>query len=254
LLLLQLAFSRRKIFFPDGNKFVLIQIITMSFRFILTVCFFFIAIKGFSQDATVLLQKVKKKIDRVDDYMATGIMKTDIVFIKTPVSRIRAYFKRPDQFLIKRDGGLSLLPKKGIAINVNSIIPADGYTVIDVGTVVLWGTQLRMVKLLPMDENSDMVLSTLYIDEKQLLIRKVTTTTRENGTYEIEMHYGKYSEWGLPDKALFLFNTKDYKLPKGITFEYDDGSVKKELPKNKKGRIEIVYNSYIINRGAGKLP
>ncbi len=202
----------------------------------------------------MLLQKVKKKIDRVDDYMATGIMKTDIVFIKTPVSKIRSYFKSPNQFQIKRDGGLSLLPKKGISINVNSIIPSGGYTVIDVGTVALMGMQLRMVKLLPVDENNDLVLSTLYIDEKQLLIRKVTTTTKENGSYEIEMFYGRYSEWGLPDKAIFLFNTQDYKLPKGITFEYDDGSGKTKLPKNKKGRIEIVYNSYIINKGAGKIP
>lgn len=227
----------------------------MNFRFtFICGCFLFFATHGLAQNAIALLQTVKKKIDRVDDYMATGVMKTDIVFIKTPVSRIRSYFKSPNQFHIKRDGGLSLLPKKGISINVNSIIPSEGYTVIDVGTVVLWGVLLRMIKLLPLDESSDMVLSTLYIDEKQLLIRKVTTTTRENGTYEIEMQYGKYSDWGLPDKAIFLFNTKDYKLPKGITFEYDDGSERKELPKNKKGRIEIVYSSYIINKGAGKLP
>ena len=56
----------------------------------------------------------------------------------------------------------------------------------------------------------------------------------------------------LADKVIFSFNTKDYKLPKGITFDYDDGSKKKDDPdklKNRKGRVEISYSSYIINKG-----
>lgn len=66
------------------------------------------------------------------------------------------------------------------------------------------------------------------------------------------MSYGKYAEYGLADKVIFTFNTKDYKLPKGITFDYDDGS-KKEEPadklKDKKGKVEISYSSYTINKG-----
>ena len=92
----------------------------------------------------------------------------------------------------------------------------------------------------------------LYIDEKNFLIRKAKSTTRENGTYELEMTYGKYSDYGLADKIIFSFNTKEYKLPKGVTFDYDDGSSKKQdndKQKNKKGKIEIVYSSYTINKG-----
>jgi len=28
------------------------------------------------------------------------------------------------------------------------------------------------------------------------------------------MNYGKYADYALPDKVLFTFNTKDYKLPR----------------------------------------
>jgi hypothetical protein len=52
--------------------------------------------------------------------------------------------------------------------------------------------------------------------------------------------------------VIFSFNTKDYKLPKGITFDYDDGSKKETNPdklKNKKGKVEIVYSGYMINKG-----
>lgn len=31
------------------------------------------------------------------------------------------------------------------------------------------------------------------------------------------MSYGAFGQYGLPDKVVFSFNTKDYKLPKGIT-------------------------------------
>src|SRR5262249_22342345 len=91
-----------------------------------------------------------------------------------------------------------------------------------------------------------------YIDESQSLIKKARTTTKDNGTYELEMSYGKYAEYGLADKVIFTFNTKEYKLPKGVTFDYDDGSKKpqeNDPSKEKKGRIEISYSNYTINKG-----
>jgi hypothetical protein len=202
-----------------------------------------------AQDAKELLQKIQKKMDQVKDYVATGTMKTDVVFIKAPISKIKALYVQPDRFEIQRDGGVSLLPKGGVSVNLRSLVLTNNFTIVDAGTAVYEKTPVRVLKLLPLDEKSDIVLSTLYIDEKQLVIRKSFTTTQQNGTYEMEMIYLKNIQWGLPDKVVFSFNTKDYKLPKGITLEYDDGSKKNTLPKNKKGRVEIVYNDYQINKG-----
>lgn len=202
-----------------------------------------------AQPAEELLKKVKAKMDKVNDYIATGKMKTDVVFIKAPIANIKSYFKKPNRFAIKRDGGVSLLPKGGVSVNVSSLLLTEDYTAIDAGQTTIAGVPLRIIKLLPLSETSDVVLTTMYIDEKNLLIRKASTTTKDNGTYDMEMQFGKYADWGLPDKVIFSFNTKDYKLPKGITLEYDDGTKKPELPKNKKGRVEISYSSYIINKG-----
>ena len=199
--------------------------------------------------ALELVKKVKAKLDKVNDYVATGKMKTDVVFIKAPISNIKAYYKKPNKFQVKRDGGISLLPKGGVSVNISSLLLTEEYTAIDAGNGTVDNQQVRIIKLLPLNENSDVVLTTMYIDEKALLIRKANTTTKDNGTYEMQMSFGKYADWGLPDKVVFSFNTKDYKLPKGITLEYDDGSKKSELPKNKKGRVEITYSSYVINKG-----
>ena len=204
-----------------------------------------------AQSAEKLLQNVKAKLDKVNDYEARGMMKTNVVFIKAPVAAVKIYFKKPDKLRIVNESGISFIPKGSVNVNLNNLVLSNqGFDVVDAGKEDK--TNLRMIKLLPKDENSDIVLSTLYIDEAQSLIRKAKTTTREQGTYELEMTYGKYAAYGLADKLVFSFNTKDYKLPKGVTFDYDDGSKKKaqdEKLKNNKGKVEIEYKSYIINKG-----
>jgi outer membrane lipoprotein-sorting protein len=161
------------------------------------------------------------------------------------------FYKMPNKFKLKRDGGISLLPKGGVSVNMNSMLTDGDFMALSAGETTINGTKVKIVKLLPVSENSDVVLTTLYIDEPNLLIRRATTTTRENGTYEMEMNYGKFAEYSLPDKVIFAFNTKDYKLPKGVTMEFDSGEKKPgaDKMKNKKGRVEINYSSYLINKG-----
>lgn len=206
----------------------------------------------YSQDVSTLVAKVKAKIDQVNDYTAEGKMKTDVAFIKAPVGKVKVFFRKPDRFKLQKDGGISILPKGGISINMRSLLTTERFLALDAGTQLLEGQSLRIVKLLPVEESSDVVLTTLYIDEPSLLIKKAISTTKENGTYEMEMQYGKFSQYALPDKVIISFRTKDYKLPKGVTLEFsDEGKPKTEAEKlkNRKGRIEISYSSYSINKG-----
>ena len=204
----------------------------------------------FAQDATELIKKVKSKSDKVNDYTAQGKMKIDVSFIDAPDSKVTVYFKKPDKFKVKKNGGISLLPKGGVSVNAGTLLADDNYDAVAGKDTKINGIDTKVVKLLPRDENSNVVLTTLYIDEKNLVIKKATVITKENGSYEIELDYGKYMDWGLPDKVVFSFNTKDYKLPKGVTFEYEKGDKKKaETSKNKVGKVEIIYSGYVINKG-----
>lgn len=204
-----------------------------------------------AQTAEELLTKIKTKLDKVNDYEASGKMKMNVTFVKAPVANVKVYYKKPDKLRIKNESGISLVPKGSINISLNKIIDiSTDCDIIDAGKEDK--TAWRIIKLLPKNETADIVLSTLYIDEKQFLIRKAKTTTKENGTYELEMTYDKYAEYGLADRILFSFNTKEYKLPKGVTFDYDDGSKKQSetsKAKDNKGTIEISYSGYIINKG-----
>jgi hypothetical protein len=203
-----------------------------------------------AQTPEELINKVKAKLETVSDYTAKGKLKTNVIFIKAPVATVKVYYKKPDKMKIVNENGISFIPKGSVNINLAKFFSAaSSYEIVDAGKDA--STGLRVLKLLPSDENSDIVLSTLYIDEKAGLVKKAKNTTRDNGTYELEMTYGHYSSYGLPDKVIFSFNTKDYKLPKGVTFDYDDGAEKKtgDDLKNKKGKVEITYSEYAINKG-----
>ena len=203
------------------------------------------ALNTSAQEVNTLVKQVKNKLDKVDNYVAEGRMKTDVAFIKAPAGKVKIFYKRPNKFKLKRDGGISLLPKGGVSVNMNSVLDNSDYLVLDAGSTTIGTTKVKVVKLVPTNDNSDVVLTTLYIDETNLLIKKASSTTKENGTYDMEMTYGRFAAYGLPDKVIFAFNTKDYKLPKGVTMEFDSGEKKSDADKmkNKKGRVEINYTS-----------
>jgi outer membrane lipoprotein-sorting protein len=198
-----------------------------------------------------LIERVSQKLALVNDYVAEGVMKTDVSFIKASLGKVKVYFKKPNLLKVKKEGGISLLPKGGVSVTINSLLNTKQYITLPAGNQEYNGKTLRVIKLVPTDEKLDWVISTLWIDPTDALVYKTFTTTKENGSYEITMEYGSYANLGLPSKIIFAFNTKDYKLPNGITLEFgdEDPTSKQKALKNKKGRIEITYTNYIINKG-----
>jgi outer membrane lipoprotein-sorting protein len=222
-------------------------------KILLVFAAFLIVSNLFSQEVKELLAKVKAKYDLVNDYTAAGKMKTNVVFIKAPVATIKVYYKKPDKLKIKNESGVSFVPKGSVNVNMNNVLGLKDFEAVDGGKEKVAGTECRVVKIFPLNDNDNISRATLYIDEKQLLVLRSVISTKENGAYELLMSYKKYVSYGLPDKVELSFNTKDYKLPKGITVDYDNGTGKseaeKEKDKNKKGKVEITYTGYTINKG-----
>lgn len=201
--------------------------------------------------SNALIERVSAKLNLVNDYVATGVMKTDVAFIKASLGKVKIYYKKPNLLKVKKEGGISLLPKGGVSVTINSLLNNKNYIAIETGVQMFKGKALQSIKLIPTDDKLDWVISTIWIDPVDALVYKTITTTKENGTYEITMEYGPYANYGLPSKLIFGFNTKDYKLPNGITLEFgdEDPISKKKALKQKKGTIEITYANYVINQG-----
>lgn len=205
-----------------------------------------------AQSIHSIVNNAKVKIEKVRDYKALGKMKTNVNFLKVPLANVLLYYKNPKKFKLVSESGLSFVPKGSMSINLNNIFADGSFTVIDGGTDKVGNTPVRVAKLLPDDDNNEMVLTTLYIDPVNSLILRSKMTTKENGTYELRMRYNSYIQFGLPDEIVFSFNTKDYKLPKGITFDFDDGSSSKSgsrKEKPNKGEVTISISKYEINKG-----
>ncbi len=204
----------------------------------------------YAQDANQLVKQVKAKMDKVKDYSANATLRTDVPFLKVPLAEVQVYFKLPNRFKITKEKGISILPKGGVSVSMQNILADPNFVAIDAGVEKLNGQPVRVVRVLPGNTNNDVVLTILYIDEKNLLVKKAVTTTKDNGTYTVDLTYSKWTQYALPDKTMFTFNTKDYQLPKGVTMEFDDG----ERPdanrlSDKKGYVEITYLDYKINKG-----
>jgi len=217
----------------------------------LLICIVFLQTTIACAQGDTLIEKVAQKLASVNDYVAEGIMKTDVSFIKASLGKVKVYFKKPNLLKVRKEGGISLLPKGGVSLTLNTLLNTKQYTAIQAGNQVLNGKSLRVIKLIPNDDRLDWVISTLWIDPVDALVYKTATTTKESGSYEISMEYGAYAQYGLASKIIFSFNTKDYKLPNGITLEFGDEEPvsKQQLLKNKKGSIEIRYTRYTINKG-----
>lgn len=201
-------------------------------------------------EPSVLLAGVKKKYDLVNNYTAVAQLKTNVLFIKAPISTVNVYYKKPDQLKIKNQKGVSFIPKGSVNINLNNVLGLQNFEAVAAGKATVNGIVCQIIKVFPLNDEEDITRATLYIDEARLLVLRSVISTKETGTYEISMQYRNYANWGLPDRVLVEFNTRDFKLPKGTTLDYDNGVKKATDQKGpQKGKVEILYSSYKINQG-----
>lgn len=193
---------------------------------------------------------LKQKLDNVKDYTADVRVNIDVSFMKVPPLSGKLYFKAPDKMKLERNGGISILPKKDISLTLNTMLPDGDVTIIDAGADKLNGATTQVIKVIPNTDNSDIILTKIWIDKERKLALRTETTTRDNGTVKMDLQYGKYVNYSLPDKVTVFVDVKEYKLPKGVTMDYDTGQqAEKSDNKPKKGKIVINYLSYKVNTG-----
>ena len=210
---------------------------------LLIICSILLCKTGLAQDAESLVQSVRARLEKIDHYEADALLKTEIPYLKVPDAQVKVFYKRPDQIRIVNEKGISLVPRGSVNISLYSLLSSP-HQALDAGKGECREIPVRIVKLLPTDEKSDLVLATLFIEPKSLEVLRALITTRDNGTHTLEFYYGKNQVNDLPEKILFSFNTENFKLPKGVTFDYDDGKEKAKGPVSRRGKLEITFLKY----------
>lgn len=227
----------------------MVRVVVLS---VLFVCMH-LAAHAQADSAAILFDKLRSRLDGIKDYVADVRVKIDISFMKVPPLDGKLYFKAPDKMKLERQGGVSILPKNNVSLTLNSMFPAGEATVIDAGQDVINGKPVKVIKVVPLEDAGQIILTKIWVDEVRNLALRTETTTRDNGTVKMDLAFGKHAKLGLPDKVIVYLDVKEFKLPKGVTMDYDPNQqVKpavKDANKRKKGKIEINYLSYEVNKG-----
>ncbi len=218
----------------------------------LIVSILFLAQSFFAQSKNPdeILNEVITNFNRVKDYQVDVTIKVDVEFLKVPESKAIIFFKQPDKVHVESEG-FALLPKEGLDFSPTSLLKKN-YTAIYEQDVMLDGVQTSIVKIIPIGDQGNVILSTLWIDQKKQVIRKVESTTKTNGTFSINFFYDDNIKYPLPSKIIFSFNIDQMNLPDAFGDSPNNDQLKKKGRKHNsltKGQVIVTYSNYKINKG-----
>lgn len=205
---------------------------------------------SFAQTSNVnkIIEGVKNKFEQVNDYKVDLTIEVDMEFLRIPKVSSTVYFKKPNK--MKMDSkDFAILPKEGINFSPINMLN-DNYTAIFIRQDTLDKINVDVVKIIPNNDSSNIILTTLWIDSKNNVIKKVETTTKRRGTLVAILFYDNMIKFGLPSRIDFSFMIENPKLPEML--KMDAGGIKKPLgkiSKNLSGNIKVSYFNYQVNNG-----
>jgi outer membrane lipoprotein-sorting protein len=200
-----------------------------------------------SRDPDLILKNVKQEFSTVKDYVADIKIKVDVKVLKVPETRAKIYFKQPDKIHIESEG-FAMIPRKGLDFSPSSLLK-DKYSAFYQKEDFVNGIKTAMIKVIPLEDKSNIILSTLWIDQAKNVIIKIESTTKTNGTFTIILNYDSNNKFPLPDSMIFQFDMSRVDL---VPNEFNDRIEKKD---NKKtlaglvGKVYIIYSDYVVNKG-----
>jgi outer membrane lipoprotein-sorting protein len=199
------------------------------------------------KDPDQVLDEVKKTFNQVQDYVVDVNIKVDVDFIKMPETKATIYYKQPDKVHLESES-FALLPREGLDVSPMGLLK-EKYTAIYQKEDTVDGDKTDVIKVIPLEDESNVVLTTLWVDETKHIIRKVQSTLKVGGTFSIELKYDNPKiDYPLPSSMIFTFNIEKMNLPKGMSGELNDNKDKDEKKKTT-GKVYVTYSNYKVNKG-----
>jgi outer membrane lipoprotein-sorting protein len=211
----------------------------------------FVSASAQAPDAQKILEEVRSRFEKVKDYEADINIKVDVDFVKIPEKKGKAWFAQPDRVKVKTEG-FSLLPKKGMNFSPNQLLTGN-FTAIFSGEEKVGGHDTWVIKVVPGNDDSDILLSKIWVDKKRMVIRRLESATRSQGTFEMYFEFPESaSTFDLPGSIVFKFDLRKNEIPLGLTGDFNNQDPgKAKGTKNSRGTVTIRYLKYTINQGLG---
>lgn len=197
-----------------------------------------------------ILKKVVNAFNKVKDYEVNVSIKVDVDFVKVPDTEAKIYFKQPDKSHFESET-FAMLPREGFDYSPANLLKMK-HTAFYERQDTIDKFETAVVKVIPLGESNDVILSTVWVDESKSLIRKIETTTKTKGTLIIELKYEHRNlGYPLPSTMIFSFNIDRLNIPRG--FNGDLSNREKQNKKDDKptttGKVFVSYSNYKVNNG-----
>lgn len=199
---------------------------------------------GQNGNAEGIIKQAKLEYEKIKDYQVDAVIKLDLDIVKMPVKKAKIYFKRPNKIKIDAKGFI-MMHKKTMNYNIDEFLNG-GYTSIYIKTEQVDGALTHVVKILPKDDKTDNILTTLWIDAQLFCIRKIENNSKSAGSFSVNLKYAT-NPMNLPSKMIVSFSAGKNQ---GLQMAADmQGMGENKDKKTKKGTATIEYSNYIVNKG-----
>ncbi|MCH8169609.1 MAG: hypothetical protein IIB07_00560 [Bacteroidetes bacterium] len=195
-----------------------------------------------SNNPNEIIENLKSEFERVKDYKADVSIKIDASMLKVPKMNVVFYFKQPDKTHIESTS-FAMIPKQGVNFSPVSFLSGK-YNLIFARKENIDGRELTVIKIIPLNEDSGVLLTTIWVDQVKKVIRKLESTTKTSGTFNIDFNYDEKMEYPLPSKIIFSFNLDKMGLPQN---QKDKSKRRRRRISGIKGKVILTYSNYKVN-------
>lgn len=202
-----------------------------------------------SNSANVILDKMLKNSQQIRDYEVTVKIKTNVEFLKIPDSESQLFFKQPDKIKLKSDR-FAMLPKKFQFFSPMMLLKHEHTSFIE-REEKFNNYSCYVMKIVPTGENSEIVLTTAWVDKTALVFRKIEITAKNGGSMNLVMDYDPnfVKQYALPSSIIYSFDVSNVSLPKGMGGNFDEPEPRKKKSNLTKGTVELDFRNYKVNTG-----
>ena len=195
-----------------------------------------------------IIERVKKKFEKIKDYEVDVHLKIDVKFLKMPETDAKLYFKQPDKIHVESEK-FAMLPREGLNFSPIGILSGE-YTALYEREDTLQNVKVSVIKMIPIGNDNDIILTTLWIDQKRDLILKVESSRRPTGTFSLEFKYGIFDgQYELPSNMEFTFTVDKMMLHRDYDENINSGDNKTNNNSPVTGKVYLTYSNYKVNRG-----
>ena len=214
----------------------------------LLICFTVSDAPAQNKDPDEILDGVKEAFKKIEDYEVDIQIKIDVDFLKVPDSEARLYFKQPDRIHVESEK-FALLPRQGLDFSPLGLLSGK-YTALYEREDTIRDLPTSVVKIIPLGNDNDIILSTFWVDQSRNLIIRMESTKKPTGTFTIDFTYEKYDDiYELPSQMEFTFTVDRMMFPRGMDGQSDADEDSDKESNNTTGKVYITYANYKVNQG-----